>query len=481
LLAAAGSLGLADLPFTTAGQSSLQETLPVLHSNPGSAKTLYLNFLGNTITEDFAANTFGVDRNLNGLVTHPFDIDGDASSFSGTEQTMIRKIWEIVAEDYRPFDIDVTTSYEGTFGDGVAVNVAIGGTTRDDELTSGYAPVGGFSNERSNTALVVTTNIARYTHDEWYDTIQAIGNSVSHESGHLFGLEHDHNLDVANHKSEAFQYDDGTDTWTPIMGNNISADRHTWSYATIGTSDSERQDQLQVLAEVLGLRADDHGDSNELATPMTEVNPGLSFVQTGVIGTMDDKDVFSFHVQYAAEYRIRVDVPEFGNLDARFTLSTADGIVRVVDGHIGDGVLDEQFDFKLEPGTEYFLQVDNHNGYGDLGQYQVSVTWVVPEIGPLPELDPIPDLPELDPVDPAPDIWSNPEAQSLPEVVQPVDDGLVDYQPSWELWSAVSDVAQVETWQTAASPAVSYWATDVAFTQVNYSVFRAASTYSFMF
>src|SRR5438874_1216169 len=66
LLGVAGSLELADLQFTAASKSSLQETLPVLHSNPGASKTLYLNFLGNTITEDFNARTFNVNRNFNG-------------------------------------------------------------------------------------------------------------------------------------------------------------------------------------------------------------------------------------------------------------------------------------------------------------------------------------------------------------------------------------------------------------------------------
>jgi hypothetical protein len=142
----------------------------------------------------------------------------------------------------------------------------------------------------------------------WEETTIAIGNSVSHESGHAFGLRHDR-------APNGDEYDQGTDTWTPIMGSNLSTDRHTWSRPAVDSVVTETgnepiyDDALQILTDVLGLRADDHGDSNELATPMTEVNAGLSFVQSGIIGTMDDKDVFSFHVEYAATYRIRVDVP----------------------------------------------------------------------------------------------------------------------------------------------------------------------------
>jgi hypothetical protein len=189
-------------------------TLPVLHSNEGASKILYLNFLGNTITEDFDSGKSG---NLNGLVTRTFDFDGDPMEFSGTEQTIIRNIWKIVAEDYAPFDIDVTTDYAGTFDNGVALNMAIGRTDRDASLTSGTAalPLGGFTKEAPNTVLVVTTNINKYKaieafradHGEaakptaqqlteymgttWEETTIAIGNSVSHESGHAFGLRRD--------------------------------------------------------------------------------------------------------------------------------------------------------------------------------------------------------------------------------------------------------------------------------------------------
>jgi hypothetical protein len=503
--------------------SAASATLPLLHSNDGASKVLYLNFLGNEIQEDFDA---GNGRNLKGLVTRAFDFDGDPTQFSGTEQTMIRNIWEIVAEDYAPFDIDVTTDYAGTFEDGVALNVAIGGTDRDAALTSGIAalPLGGFTNEAPNTVLVVSTNInlykgrqafradfgrdatptaqqlAAYMAGAWDDTIIAIGNTASHEAGHAFGLEHDVHLGAGTN------YDAGTGTWTPIMGDNLSTDRHTWSkherVIETGTEDglfvesrTPLIDDLQILTKVLGLRADDHGDSNDLARPMTEVNPGLSFVHTGIIGTMDDKDVFSFQVRYAATYRIRVDVPEFGNLDSRFTLSTAAGIVGVINDHsgdrvideesglrqIGDGVLGEEFEFRLEPGTEYFLQVDSNGNYGDLGQYQVSVTWVVPEIGPLPELEPIPYIPELDLVDPAPDVWSDPEMVDLPEIVDPLDYGPEDLQPSLDPSIAVSEDPSVQTWQGATSPVVEYSVIDATFSQLNYSVFKAASKYRFAF
>jgi hypothetical protein len=177
---------------------------------------------------------------------------------------------------------------------------------------------------------------------------------------------------------------------------------------------------------------------------------------------------------------------------------------------IGDGVLDEEFEFQLEPGTEYFLQVDSNGIYGDLGQYEVSVTWIVPEIEAIPEMPPIPFIPEGDPADQVQDIWSNPETEYVPQSVEPVDDSLVDYQPFQELAlddgvmnyhpevfqsknedlvdsapyqegsSTVGEFAQVAPSQVASS-AVYNPVSDAVFTQVDFSAFRSVSSYAFRF
>ena len=45
----------------------------------------------------------------------PYDLDGDYTTFSDEEQTRIQRIWARVAEDYAPFDVDVTTEQPATF------------------------------------------------------------------------------------------------------------------------------------------------------------------------------------------------------------------------------------------------------------------------------------------------------------------------------------------------------------------------------
>ena len=43
-----------------------------------------------------------------------FSTDSDFATFSTAEQTAIKRIWQRVAEDYAPFDVDVTPV--GRFG-----------------------------------------------------------------------------------------------------------------------------------------------------------------------------------------------------------------------------------------------------------------------------------------------------------------------------------------------------------------------------
>nr|MBA3484103.1 hypothetical protein [Pirellulales bacterium] len=379
--------------------------LPVLHSNLGASRTIYLNFTGNKVAEEW--NTERGD--LSGLVTYAFDTDGDPSQFSVNEQYMIRQIWEIVAEDYAPFDVDVTTDYAGPFGNGQALNVAIGGTDRDQLLSTGIARADGFSNFSTLPSVVVTTNvryqmaysaatpelksrglydrdlgtselkaqkdeiIRRYMDLVEWETMVAIGNTVSHESGHAFGLVHHENFVEGTPHTE---YSVGTVTWTPIMGSNLSTDRHTWSYP-----DVTFQDQLEVLADDLGARTDDHPDA--YATPLIAADSGLLFEQSGIITTMDDADAFSFRVQYDGIYHVAVNVPQFGNLDSRFELYSPGDLVGA--GNNFDQ-LSETGQFLLEAGKDYLLVVKSNGVYGDLGRYTVSVTWPILETGPLAEI-----------------------------------------------------------------------------------------------
>ena len=76
-----------------------------LHSNPNATRILYLDFDGHDLTGTAWSRT-------STLVAPPCDWDGNPASFSDAEKGKIKKIWSFVAEDFAPFDVDVTTEVQ---------------------------------------------------------------------------------------------------------------------------------------------------------------------------------------------------------------------------------------------------------------------------------------------------------------------------------------------------------------------------------
>ena len=74
--------------------------VPQLASRPGAAASLYLDFDGNVERQ------WGNHANV---VTPAYDSDNNPAAFGEAELAAIREIWARVAEDYAPFNINVTT------------------------------------------------------------------------------------------------------------------------------------------------------------------------------------------------------------------------------------------------------------------------------------------------------------------------------------------------------------------------------------
>ena len=173
------------------GRSLLTPVAPVYGSNPIASHTLYLDFDGGEV------RTWGDDSP--GRIP-AFDLDNDPGSFSPTEYDQIYEIWRRVAEDFAPFDLNVTTMYPGdsqlTTGRGVRVYFS---GSADDWLkisgAIGVAHAGDFTRAGHPTAFVFTEDI--------YPTPAAIAaggvpatsavvtvTRRGTEAGHAFGLEH---------------------------------------------------------------------------------------------------------------------------------------------------------------------------------------------------------------------------------------------------------------------------------------------------
>lgn len=80
-----------------------------LHSNPGSNFTIYLDFDGGITEGTGWNNSTGIPT----LIDIAYNWDGDSSTFNSSELSQIREIWKLVAEDFAPFDVNVTTEDPG--------------------------------------------------------------------------------------------------------------------------------------------------------------------------------------------------------------------------------------------------------------------------------------------------------------------------------------------------------------------------------
>ena len=299
--AAASALVAATYPLTS---------IPPLSSLPGAAATLFLDFDGHL------DSSWGSYRNVS---TPAFDTDGNPSSFSDGELTAIRQIWQAVAEDYAPFNINVTTVQPASFADRVAQRVAIGGNgSWLGDQAGGVSYVDSFTNPSLvNTSYVFPKNLAN---GYW----KYVADAASHEAGHAFGLEHISAYDGAGRLINEY-YSGPGDGRAPLMGDSYDAVRSVW-WAGASTSAYTFQDDMNTIARLangFGYRPDEYGNSVYTAAPLSPVGNTVS--ASGVIMIMSDVDYFSFTTG-AGPVSFSAIVPAgFNNLDTRSSCATRPG------------------------------------------------------------------------------------------------------------------------------------------------------------
>lgn len=256
-----------------------------LHSRPGSARTVYLDFTGHQVTgTDWNSAPYPAD-----FWAPPFDTDGDPAGFTAAEQDVVRSVWLRVAEDFAPFDVDVTTSDPGTAAltregtadstFGMRVLVTSYGLMHEECACAGLAYVDVFDmvgGARYQPAFVLQRGAG--------SSAKALAEVASHEVGHTLNLVHD---GVAG----GSEYYEGHMAWAPIMGLGSLRPVTQWSRGEyVGASNAE--DDVAVMAgNGMAAVVDDHPESGDSATA---VAPGATV--TGLVSSRADVDAFAVTV-----------------------------------------------------------------------------------------------------------------------------------------------------------------------------------------
>src|SRR5215831_8994440 len=193
---------------STGGPTFGLSNVPQLSSLPGAKASIYLNFTG-----DFTASW----GSFSNITTPAYDIDGDPTTFSQTELNNITQIWQYVAEDYAPFNINVTTVQPGNMGHGFTQKVDIGGNGAWlGALAGGVSYIGSFANSAApNISFVFPDNLGT-------GFPKYVADASSHEAGHSFGLYHQSQYNSSGQLIAEYYTGPGDGT-APIMGDSYSA------------------------------------------------------------------------------------------------------------------------------------------------------------------------------------------------------------------------------------------------------------------
>lgn len=325
---------------------NFSKVAPILQSLPGASGVIYLDFDGELVT--------GTSW-LGGAT-----INAQSPNFS--DQKII-EVWKIMAEDFRPFNLNVTTDrsiYEATPTNRRMMCIFTP-TTDAAPGSGGVAYVNSFSSSRDNPCWIFNLGT------------RSAGETGSHEVGHTLGLFHD--------GRGSTDYYNGHADWGPIMGWSASNAIGHWSAGEYDGATNDEDDIAKIANNPgIGFQADDHANTIADATPIVVSSEGNvnSSLNRGLISQRMDIDYFSFVAQTGdVQFNITPN-PDYPNLkiQAKILNDAQEEVITSVEQGMG-ALINTQ----LTNGT-YYLQIDGigdgdnpsvgYSDYSSLGNYFIS-------------------------------------------------------------------------------------------------------------
>ncbi|HNF01873.1 MAG TPA: zinc-dependent metalloprotease [Ferruginibacter sp.] len=336
--------------------------VPKLSSFPSATATIFLDFDGHTVQSTV----------WNGGVSF-------YCAESGLTEAQMTEAFYRVAEDYRPFNVNITTDSTVFLAAPLnrRVRIIITTTSAWCPGVGGVAYVGSFTWGDDTPGFVFSDRLGPFSP-------KMVGEACSHESGHTVGLAHQSRYG-ANCSTPEEQYNSGAGSgetgWSPIMGNSYYRNMSNWNNGPTPYGCTNMQDNLSIITTQsgFGYRPDDY---TEALNATAYALPSTNFTVNGIITTNADKDAFRLGLVQSSNVHITV-IPFNvannyigANLDVKLELyNNAGSLLRTYDPA---ATMSVTIDTVLDAGT-YYLKIDgtgntNIGEYGSLGAYTISGT-----------------------------------------------------------------------------------------------------------
>ena len=334
--------------------------VPKLNSYPAAVATIFLDFDGHRVIASLWNNGTPLD-----------------CAASGMTDLQITEAFNRVAEDFRPFQINITTDSTVFLAAPLTkrMRVIITPTSGWYLGVGGISYVGSFTWGDDTPAFVFCDRLGP-------NSPKMVGECCSHESGHTVGLSHQSKYGT-DCTTPIQPYNGGTGTgeigWAPIMGNGYYKNMTNWNNGPTPYGCTVVQDNLNIITTQNGFtyRADDYAETLNTGTYTL---PTTNFNVSGIISTNNDIDAFRFTLLKNSNFHLTA-IPfnvssnySGANLDIKLELYNSSGtLIKTYDPTETMGVT---IDTVLNTGT-YYIKIDgtgniNIGEYGSLGSYVIS-------------------------------------------------------------------------------------------------------------
>jgi hypothetical protein len=336
-------------------------SLPKLNSYPSATATIFLDFDGHYVQSSF----WNSGNPIN-------------CAASGMTDPQITEIFNRAAEDFRPFDVNITTDSTVFLAAPLSIRIRVIVTPTSGWTapgTTGISYTGSFIWGDDTPAFVFTDRLSY--------SPKKVSECISHETGHTVGLSHQskYNAVDCNTPIETYStgFGSGETGWAPIMGNSLTRNFSNWNDGPTPYGCTITQDNLTTITTQngFGYRIDDYA---ETLNGSTVALPANNFNVNGIITTNTDKDALKFTLNSNSNFHLTITPFSVAanstgaNLDVAFELYNSSAtLIRTYNPMT---TLNVTADTILNAGT-YYIKVfgagnSNVGPYGSLGSYTIT-------------------------------------------------------------------------------------------------------------